>query len=66
MEWEFIPATNLCAPLHLGGDYVISERNNDCILSYRPPNQHIPCGRFPTVEEAKKFAESHNKELKNK
>ena len=60
MNWQYRENTKTCAALHYAGEYVISDRIEYCILSWRPKGKHIFLGRFNSVVKAKERAESHN------
>lgn len=63
MEWEYIPGSNIQAPLSVSGDYVISHRSQQYTVSYRPPNTHVHIGTGRFLAEACELAEQHKESL---
>lgn len=58
-RWKRNPGSKIQAPLSYKGHYVISHRENEHTVSYRPPGQHHHVGTYKTEEEAKKAADAH-------
>lgn len=60
--WIEISETEQCTALSVCGDYVISHRINQFVVSYRPLGKHIPVGTAKTLEKAKQIATHHANE----
>ena len=65
LKWKRSPGSAVQAPLSHGHglvpphDYVISHREGQHTVSYRPEGKHEHVGNFPTQKEAKAAAEAH-------
>jgi DNA-binding transcriptional regulator YiaG len=59
--WEYNPGCKIQAPLSYWGHYVISHREREFNVSYRPPGEHHHVGEFETLEEAKSAAIEHDR-----
>lgn len=60
MTWEFTPGMVNVAALSYSGHYVISHRQGQFCLRYRPKGQHAVIGDYKTLSEAKSAAQAHN------
>ena len=68
--WKTIKETDIRAELRVAGDYVISVRKNGrkrkCVVSYRPPGQHVHVGETLSIKAATEMATRHHDTIQKK